>query len=90
MTTIIKKENLKNSIFNEYNSLKGFLNLKTTEEEKIISLLDHLAESLFNSRISSSQYNNMEIYNNHNHNKKIKKERNKAIYDFLLYKGSFI
>ncbi len=89
MTTIIKKENLKNSIFNEYNSLKGFMNLNSTEEETLVSLLDHLAENLFSSKISSSQLYNMEIYYNYHHKKNINNQKNKAICDFLLHKGSF-
>ncbi|MFW9852714.1 MAG: hypothetical protein ACFFDS_07225 [Candidatus Thorarchaeota archaeon] len=90
MTAIIEKENLKDSIFNEYNSLKGFMNLNSTEEEKIVSLLDHIAENLFNSKISSSQLFNMEIYENYLHKRNIKKQRNKFTCDFLLQKGSFI
>jgi hypothetical protein len=90
MTTIIKKENLKNNIFNEYNSLKGFMNLNSTEEETLISLLNQLAESLFSSKKSSSHLYNMEIYDNHLHKKYLKQQQKKAICDFLLHKGSFI
>ena len=90
MTTISKKENLKKSIFNEYYSLKGFMNFNSTEEETLISLLDHLAENLFSSKISSSHLYNMEIYNNYLHKKDLKQQQNNSICDFLLHKGSFI
>ena len=66
------------------------MNLKSIEEETIISLLDHIAENLFSSKISSSQLYNKEIYDNYHHKRNIKKQRNKIICDILLQKGSFI
>ena len=89
MTAIIKKENLKNKPLKEYNSLKNFINSNSTEEEIIISLLEHSAENLRNSEVSSYNQKNKKIYDNYLTEKELKQEQDKSLCNFLLHKVLF-
>lgn len=89
MTTIIKKENLKNKLLREYNSLKKSMNLNSTEDEVIASLLEHLAENLFNSENYSNNRKNIKIHNRYRTKKNLEQAKDRAICSLLLHKGSF-
>ena len=89
MTAIMKKENLKNRLLKEYHSLKNFMNFSSTDEESIISLLEHLAENLFYTENSSCYRKNLKNYNNYQIKNDLKQERNSALYTLVLHKGLF-
>jgi len=89
MTAIIKKKSLKTELLREFNSLKPFINLDSTEEETITSVLEQLAEKLFNFENLSNSRNNKENYANYRIKQDLRQEKDRALSNFLLHKGSF-
>ena len=89
MTIIIKKENLKTELLREYNSLKNFMKFDSTEGS-INSVIEQLAENLCNSVNNSDYKNRKAIYVNHRIRKELELEKNRALSNLLLHKGSFL
>jgi uncharacterized protein YpuA (DUF1002 family) len=79
----------KNELLKNFNALKALYNLEFVEEEKLIDLLNQLAENMYNNNTDLSKvYPDMKHYQNYRLKQSVENDRNRSLSKLILYRGS--
>ncbi|MCG3215681.1 MAG: hypothetical protein KAS63_03125 [Candidatus Heimdallarchaeota archaeon] len=87
---MVSKSEYKNELIKSVKTIKAMNNYEFVDEDNLFSLLDQLAEALFESQIDSSENPGQKIFRNHEIRNSLREEKDRALLTLLLHKGSFI
>ena len=89
MVKVVSKNEYKNELIRSVKNLKEIYHYEFTDEDKLFTLLDQLAETLFECQYDNNKCPGSKILNNHNINESLRKEKDIALSKILYHKGSF-
>ena len=78
-----------NELIKSFNALKEMKNIEFVEEENLFTLLTQLSETLYNQE-KQKESSELQAYKVHKIKQDLKTERNKAIGEIALLRGSFL
>ena len=83
------KNEYRNELIRSVKNLKEIYHYEFTDEEKLFTLLDQLAETMFECQYDRYKCPGYKIFQKHNIKKSLMKEKDKALSQILYHKGSF-
>ena len=88
MKTITVRDQKKTLIINSFRTLKEYFNIHSNKEENLQKIIQQLAETIVNSEYSCIDPENTMHQMKYLMRNEIKKQKEKALYDFLLHRGT--